>query len=372
MRRPRLKRSVDARLTADGTLYLLRGDGQDDLAIRGDGQRAAALVRLCDGSRTLDEVLAELAIDDPAEEASVVTALGALEQAGALDDAAGDLEHLSPSDAERFERQLACYGDLLPIGASPAEAQARLRASTVCLLGMGGLGSWVALALGCSGIGRLIGVDCDRVELSNLNRQVLYAESDIGELKVHAAARVLTGLDSAMAYEPVVAKLDSVEAIREVIDGADVVVTSVDWPPHAISQWVDRACFEAGIPYLAMSQHPPKTRIGPFYVPGRTGCFACQERQYAREYPLYRALEAAEPIRHPSATYGPACGMIGTLGASEVVRWLAKLGEPETIGNALLFDLHTFEVERERVPCDPDCDVCSDAAVTARVAPVEA
>jgi molybdopterin/thiamine biosynthesis adenylyltransferase len=359
MIRPRLKRSVDARLTADGTLYLLRGDGCDDLAIRGDGARAATLVRLLDGTREMDEVLAELAIDDAAESASVTSALEALAAAGAVDDAADDLRHLTAYDAERFERQLAFYGDVLPVGVSAAEAQARLRDATVCLLGVGGLGSWVALALGCSGIGRMIGVDSDRLELSNLNRQVLYRESDIGELKARAAEKTLTGLDSRLDYVPVVRQLDSVEAVSEVIQGADVVVTTVDWPPHAISQWVDKACFAAGIPYVSMSQHPPKTRIGPTYIPGKTGCFACQERQYRKDYPLYDQLEAAEAVRPPSATYGPACGMIGALAAGEVVRLLAGLGEPATVGNALLFDLHTFEVEREPVPRDADCPVCS-------------
>ena len=366
MRRPRLKRSVDARLTADGTLYLLRGDGQDDLAIRGDGARAAALVRLCDGTRSLDEVLTALAIADPAEEAGVITALDALAEAGALDDAAADLEHLTPRDAERFERQLAFYGDVLPRGASAAEAQARLRGSTVCLLGLGGLGSWVALALGCSGIGRLVGVDMDHVELSNLNRQVLFDETQLGLPKADLAGERLTALDRRLEYVPIVRALDSVAAIHEVIEGADVVVTTVDTPSHAICNWVDQACFEAGVPYLAMSQHPPKTRIGPFYVPGRTGCFGCQETAYRRVYPLYEALEAAEPIRPPSATYGPACGMIGTLGAGEVVRFLAGLGEPSTIGDALLFDLHTFEVVREPVPREPGCVRC-EAAVAATV-----
>ncbi|HEU4658899.1 MAG TPA: TOMM precursor leader peptide-binding protein, partial [Capillimicrobium sp.] len=304
----------------------------------------------------------------PAEEASVVTALDALAAAGAVDDAAADLEHLSSHDAERFERQLAFYGDVLPPGASAAEAQARLRDATVCLLGVGGLGSWVAFALGCSGIGRLVGVDMDRVELSNLNRQVLFRESDIGALKAEVAGERLTALDSRLTYEPVVRALDSVATIVDVIGGADVVVTTVDTPSHAICQWVDRACFEAGIPYLAMSQHPPKTRIGPFYVPGRTGCFACQEAQYRRDYPLYEALETSEPIRPPSATYGPACGVVGTLGAGEVVRYLAGLGEPSTIGNALLFDLHTFEVEREAVPQEPGCETCSRALAAAAAA----
>lgn len=359
MLRPRLKRSVDARLTADGTLYLLRGDGCEDLVIRGDGARAADLVRLLDGTRATGDVLAALAIEDPAETASVNAALEALAAAGAVDDAAEDLRHLTAADAERFERQLAFYGDVLPNGVSAAEAQARLRDATVCLLGVGGLGSWVALALGCSGLGRLVGVDADRVELSNLNRQVLYREADIGELKARSAARALTGLDSRLEYVPVVRQLDSAEAVGEAIAGADVVVTTVDWPPHAISQWVDQACFAAGIPYVSMSQHPPKVRVGPTYIPGQTGCFACQERAYRRAYPLYDALEAAEPVRPPSATYGPACGMVGTLAAGEVVRLLAGLGEPATVGSALLFDLHTFELEREPVPREPDCPVCA-------------
>jgi molybdopterin/thiamine biosynthesis adenylyltransferase len=371
--RPRLKRSVDARLTADGTLYLLRGPGQPELAIRGDGPRAARLMTLLDGSRSLDEVVGALEEGEApgrggragggapggAEEANTRAAVHALVGAGAIDDAAEDLRHLSAHDAERFARQLAFYGDVLPAGEHPAMAQARLRRATVCLLGVGGLGSWVAYALGCSGIGKLVGVDGDRVELSNLNRQVLFGEGDIGRLKAIAAARPLAALDSRLTFEPVVRTLDCVAAVRSVIAGSDVVVSTVDQPPHRISRWVDEACFAEGIPYVTMSQHPPKVRIGPTYVPGRTGCFACQERSYRRAYPLYEQLEAAEQVRPPSATYGPACAVVGALAAGEVVRLLAGLGEPQTIGNALLFDLHTFELDREPVPRDPGCPVCA-------------
>lgn len=353
--RPRLKRSVDARLTADGTLYLLRGPGQPELAIRGDGPRAARLMRLLDGSRSLDEVVVALEGAGDNTRAAVAALVGA----GAIDDAAEDLEHLSAHDAERFERQLAFYGDVLPPGDHPARAQARLRGATVCLLGVGGLGSWVAYALGCSGIGRLIGVDGDRVELSNLNRQVLFGEDDIGRFKALAAGRPLTALDRRLTFEPVVRTLDSAAAVGEVIAGADVVVSTVDHPPHLISRWVDTACFAAGIPYVAMSQHPPKVRVGPTYIPGQTGCFACQERAYRRDYPLYAQLEAAEQVRPPSATYGPACAVVGALAAGEVVRLLAGLGAPETIGNALIFDLHTFALEREPVPRDAGCPVCA-------------
>ena len=66
---------------------------------------------------------------------------------------------------------------------------------------------------------------------------------------------------------------------------------------------------------------------------------ACQERAYRRAYPLYEQLEDAEQVRPASATYGPACAVVGALAAGEVVRLLAGLGQPETIGNALLLDL---------------------------------
>jgi len=142
------------------------------------------------------------------------------------------------------------------------------------------------------------------------------------------------------------------------VEGCDFVLDSVDWPAHLISRWVSRACFTAEIPYIAMSQQPPTVRVGPLYVPRRTGCFSCQERAYRDEYPLYAELEGARQVLSPSASFGPPCAVVGALAANDAVSWLAGLGKPATLGCWFELDLRTMASVRHPVPRDRDCAVC--------------
>ena len=182
----------------------------------------------------------------------------------------------------------------------------------MAVLGVGGLGGWSALALACTGVGEMWLIDGDRVEVSNLNRQILYTEADIGQLKVERAAARLRAFNSAMKITTEARRLESEEDIAEFIAGSDVVIDAADWPAHDIERWCNAACFEAGIPYITMSHFPPIARVGPLYVPGKTGCFICQEIGYRRDYPLFDiAVEQRRAKPSPAATLGPACGLIG-------------------------------------------------------------
>ena len=107
-------------------------------------------------------------------------------------------------------------------------------------------------------------VDFDRVEMSNLNRQVLYGEADIGRSRRVAAAERLKGFNSAIRIEPRVQKLDSHAAVAETIAGYDLVIDACDWPAHEIEHWINAACFAAGIPFIAMSHFPRSRGSGPF------------------------------------------------------------------------------------------------------------
>ena len=129
-------------------------------------------------------------------------------------------------------------------------------------------------------------------------------------------------------------KLDSEEAVAEAITGYDLVIDACDWPAHDIEHWINSACFTAGIAFIAMSHFPPIARVGPFYVPGVTGCFACQEAGYRRTYPLFDvAMEQQRGHESPAATLGPACGLIGGQVGLDIMHFLTGLAQPSTLGD---------------------------------------
>jgi bacteriocin biosynthesis cyclodehydratase domain-containing protein len=276
---------------------------------------------------------------------------------GVVEDAADD-DLVDEAVMARFDRQLRYFSDI-STGPTASECQGRLEAARIAVLGVGGLGGWAALNLACCGIGEMLLLDFDRVELDNLNRQVLYTEADIGELKVNIAAERLRAFNSSMKVEARVQRLDSEAAVAETIAGYDLVVDACDWPAHEIEQWINSACFAAGVPFIAMSHFPPIARVGPLYVPGVTGCYACQETAYRRTYPLYDvAIEQQRAKGSPAATLGPACSLIGGQIGLDVMHLLTGLAQPSTLGVAHVYDLRTMEVEHEPVVPEPGCPVC--------------
>jgi bacteriocin biosynthesis cyclodehydratase domain-containing protein len=232
----------------------------------------------------------------------------------------------------------------------------------VLVLGVGGLGSWAAISLACCGVGELTLVDGDSVELSNLNRQLLYTEDDIGRPKATAAAAAIERFNPGVAVVPVVRTLATPEAIAAAVRGSSLVVDAADRPAHDIERWVNAACFEHGVPYITMSHFPPFARVGPLYVPGETGCFNCQERAYRRSYELYdHIVDQRRDSPSPAATLGPVCAFVGGQVALEVVHHLTGLCPPASKGSVRLFDTRTLTVSDEPVPRDPRCEVCGVA-----------
>jgi molybdopterin-synthase adenylyltransferase len=352
LEKPRLKRTVELVTTDAGDIYMLRPSDDSDLRIEQPDDAARSLLAALDGSRTAEELErdfgAELARDT----------VSRLSELGLLDDAADDAR-VSAREAARYDRQLRYFSDVSSGVLPPSEYQRRLREARVLMLGVGGLGSWASYALLCCGIGELVLLDGDHVEESNFNRQILYRESDIGRPKAEAAAEALAEFNSSCRLTAVARRLESVDAVREVAEGVDFVVNGADWPAHDIERWVNAACFAAGVPFITMSHSPPVARVGPLYVPGTTGCFACQERTYRDAFPLYDELVDQRRGRpSEAATLGPVCAFIGGQVALETLHQLTGLFAPASLGVSHVYDLRTMEVTREPVPRVAGCDVC--------------
>lgn len=353
MRCPRIKRTTQRALAPNGDLYLLRPSAEADVRIPSPTESEQRLLASLDGESTLDELIARFGAEE------VSDCISQLEELNLVEDATDD-DKLAPRISERFDGQLRYFSDV-STGPTASECQERLGAARVAVLGVGGLGSWAALALACHGVGEMVLVDFDCVELSNLNRQILYTEVDVGHSKAQIAAERLGAYDPGMRIEVREECLDSEGAVATAIEGSDVVVDAVDWPALDIERWVNSACFNSEVPFIAMSHFPPVARIGPFYVPGKTGCYACQEASYRRDYPMYDIVTEQQRAKpSPSATLGSACALIGGQVGLDVLHFLTGLAAPATFGTSQILDLRTGTLKRERVIPEPGCPVCGE------------
>lgn len=352
MRKPRIKRTTETIETPEGDVILLRPSAENDIRIEQPSAEERRLLTALDGSRTVEELRAEFGAE------TIDDVVAQFQEMAAIEDAADD-ELLAPGELERFDRQLRYFSDVSTGSPTPSQCQEQLREAKLAVLGVGGLGSWAAWALACCGIGEMSLIDGDEVEISNLNRQILYTEADLGQPKVERAAERLRAFNSGCRITATRQRLESEADIAEFIAGSDVVIDAADWPAHDIERWCNAACFAAGIPYITMSHFPPIARVGPLYVPGLTGCYVCQEAAYRRDYPLFDiAVEQRRAKPSPAATLGPACGLIGGQVGLDVMHLLTGLSRPATQGCAHMYDLRTMEVKRELVVPEPDCPVC--------------
>lgn len=245
---------------------------------------------------------------------------------------------LTPDQMRRYSRHL-----LLPeVG---VKGQRKLRAAKVLLIGAGGLGAPAALYLAAAGVGEIGLVDFDRVEASNLQRQVLYGTHDVGRPKLEAAKARLTDLNPDVVVRPFEEKLTGDNAL-DILRPFDVILDGTDnFPTRYL---VNDASVLLGKPNV----------YGSIYrFEGQASVFD------ARRGPCYRCLypEPPPPGLVPSCAEGGVLGvlpgLVGTIQATETVKLLLGIGEP-LIGRLLLFDALSLRFRELRLRKNPDCVIC--------------
>jgi bacteriocin biosynthesis cyclodehydratase domain-containing protein len=341
--RLRLRPAIEVFPADDGDVYLLDAAGRTTIAVRSPNA----------GDRALLERLATGPVDAPPGSA-VAARLEPLVAAGAVTPVSSSAP-LGAAEGERFSRQLGYLSEL----GDANDVQRRLRGARIAILGCGGLGTWAIGALACAGIGRFVLIDDDAVELSNLNRQILYRHADVGASKVERAATWLAAFDPTIEVATRRERITGPEPLAQALAGCDALVAVADWPPYELMRWANEVCVALRKPFLTAGQQPPLLKLGPTYVPGRSACHACHETQVRRSFPLYDQLAAHRRRHVPEAiTLGPASGLIGSLLALEVMHLVAAEEPVATEGRARLLDMRSLEARWEDIERDSACTVC--------------
>jgi molybdopterin-synthase adenylyltransferase len=228
------------------------------------------------------------------------------------------------------------------------EGQRRISAARVAVVGLGALGSVQAELLARAGVGALRLIDRDFVELSNLQRQFLYAEADAADAlpKAVAAARRLARVNSEIQVVPVVADL-APRNVEELLEDADLILDATD--NFETRYLINDFAVRQGIPWIygaAVAAYGLKLAI----VPGRTACFRCV-------YP--EPPQGAQPTCETEGVLGPATAAIASLQAGDALKILAR--GPEAVAARLTtVDVWTGEIRQTAPPArDPDCPCCA-------------
>jgi sulfur-carrier protein adenylyltransferase/sulfurtransferase len=246
---------------------------------------------------------------------------------------------LSASERARYQRHLA----LAEIGVA---GQEKLKSARVLVVGAGGLGSPAALYLAAAGCGTLGLLDCDRVELSNLQRQVLFDTGVIAQSKAEAGRERLASLNPEIRVVAHALELKAAN-VRAVFGNYDLVIDGTD--RLSTRYLINDACVLLGLPLVSAAIHRFEGQVMT-YVPGRGPCYRCV-------FP--HAADGMVANCAQAGVLGVLPGVLGALQATEAIKLITGTGEP-LAGRLLTYDALEMRFDEFRVARRPDCAVCGD------------
>ncbi len=239
--------------------------------------------------------------------------------------------------------------EYLRYGASTAlddvgeQGQLMLKHARITVIGLGGLGCAASQYLAAAGVGELVLVDDDRVQLSNLQRQVLYTTAQLNTPKATNAAASLSALNHEIAIKPRILRADA-QNIDELIAGSDVVLDCTD---NLVSRWlINQACYLADIAFVMGSAERWQGQVMSLHPNAQHGCYAC----------LYPPGIEERPACQRAGVVSPLVGIIGATQALRAIRIL--LGQPVDWGVLHTFDGTTMQWAEYTLPVSSHCSHC--------------
>lgn len=244
------------------------------------------------------------------------------------------------------DEQLLRYSRHILLDPIGIEGQDRLLASRALIVGAGGLGCPAALYMAAAGVGTLVIVDDDEVDLTNLQRQVLHRQHSVGRAKVESAREALHDINPGIEVIALKTRLAG-DALREQVEAADVVLDCSD--NFATRHAINRACVAARTPLVSGAA---------IRFDGQVSVFDSRDAEAPCYHCLFPEGGDADEVRCAvMGVFAPLTGIIGTMQAAEALKLLAHTGQ-SLAGRLLLLDALGMEWRSITLPRDPACEVC--------------
>ncbi|MNB81670.1 Sulfur carrier protein ThiS adenylyltransferase [compost metagenome] len=315
-------------------------------------------IDLLNGNNNIDE----LVVKSGFSQNEVIAALEALNSIGAIEDSDADLKGLTPSELSRYRANLTFFSNFSTLEDGKYDYQSKLKNSKVVVLGLGGA-SLTATSLVGLGIGELVGVDFDIIELSNLNRQFLYTEDNIGELKSVETAKRLQQINKDIKISVSNLKVTSASDILNLIEGSSLVINGIDSPGIIASRWVNAACVYHKIPIIQGGISNTKI-IWETIHPG-CGCYDCFLIKSLRTDPYFKyQLNALYNTRYEetNSAIAPHVSLLSGFLSSEAVKLLTEYTQTMPPSTTYVYDTNTMNINKSETWSKLDeCPTCSQS-----------
>lgn len=250
-----------------------------------------------------------------------------------------DKTELNDAELSRYSRQIL-------LSDVDYDGQLTLTQSHAVIFGLGGLGSPAALYLASAGVGKLTLVDFDQVDDSNLQRQVIHREANIGQDKVASAKTNLQALNRHIEISTIATKLTEAE-LADLVATADVVLDCTDNFESRFA--LNRQCRRHGVPLVSGAAIRWEGQLTTYdFRQTETPCYQC----------LYKEEQGQELTCSQNGVLAPVVGMVGSMQAIEAIKVLLTL--PTLMGKLMIMDAHTMQFRTLNLPKDPDCKTCRD------------
>jgi len=246
-------------------------------------------------------------------------------------------------------------------GVEPEVVQNRLSGKKVLILGCGGIGNHVSAIMATSGIGEIILVDNDEVEMTNLTRQILFTEDDIGCPKTSVLMRELKKRNSSTVISEVPMTIRTKSDISR-LPKADIWIISAD-EPYYLVPWLNEWCVKNGQAYINAGYVNDIAVFGPLYIPGETGCYACNSSVGdLPEMSDNKIEEACRAINNnfKVATFPPVNALSSALCANDVLKFLGGYGQPLSVNRRVGIWSDRLFTEERTLTKNEKCIVCGE------------
>jgi molybdopterin/thiamine biosynthesis adenylyltransferase len=255
---------------------------------------------------------------------------------------------LTDKELLKYDRQIKSFATLKGNNISDAIGfQEKIKGSRVCILGVGGVGSYVSYGLASMGIGELVLIDFDHIELSNTSRQMLYSEHDVGKQKLDVAKEKLSLVNPSLKIETFDRRITNASDLERYLNNIDILILAADTPRGKIVYMVDEACQNKKCPFIFGMPAANQIICGPLIIPGKT-------RSYLTIFPDLNGNEKiklsdkeSEKIDMINAGFvasiiDPYNAIAGKLVVLEVIKFLTGFSPCRLIDNVFNFNTNTM------------------------------